>query len=87
MTNHFHLVLKTPGPNLALGMKWLNSTYAAWYNRRHGKVTPPTAAYDRPDTASEELQPNHSAGRGMRQGAAGGQRLAQFVAATRLALG
>ena len=38
MTNHFHLVLKTPDPNLALGMKWLNSTYAAWYNRRHGKV-------------------------------------------------
>jgi putative transposase len=38
MTNHFHLVVKTPEPNLARGMKWLNSTYAAWYNRRHGKV-------------------------------------------------
>src|SRR5436309_413550 len=23
MTNHFHLVLETPQPNLALGMKWL----------------------------------------------------------------
>ena len=38
MTNHFHLVLQTPEPNLALGMKWLNSTYASWYNRRHQKV-------------------------------------------------
>lgn len=38
MTNHFHVVLETPEPNLALGMKWLNSTYACWYNRRHGKI-------------------------------------------------
>ena len=38
MTNHFHLVLHIPESNLALGMKWLNSTYASWYNRRHQKV-------------------------------------------------
>lgn len=38
MTNHFHLVLRTPEPNLSLGMKWLNSKYASAYNRRHGKV-------------------------------------------------
>jgi len=38
MTNHFHLVIETPEPNLAAGMKWLNSSYACWYNRRHGMV-------------------------------------------------
>lgn len=38
MTNHFHLVLKTSRANLSQGMKWLNGTYAAWYNRRHSKV-------------------------------------------------
>ncbi|MHB8998104.1 MAG: transposase [Thermoanaerobaculia bacterium] len=37
MTNHFHIVLQTPSPNLAQGMQWLNSVYAAYYNRRHGK--------------------------------------------------
>lgn len=37
MTNHFHIVLQTPSPNLAKGMQWLNSVYAAYYNRRHGK--------------------------------------------------
>jgi putative transposase len=35
MTNHFHLVLSTPEPNLSHGMKWLNSSYACWFNRRH----------------------------------------------------
>ena len=35
MTNHFHLVLQTPEPNLSKGMQWLNGTYAAWFNRRH----------------------------------------------------
>jgi hypothetical protein len=37
MTNHFHIVLQTPSPNLAQGMQWLNSVYAAYYNRRHKK--------------------------------------------------
>src|SRR5437763_218934 len=35
MTNHFHLVLETPQPNLALGMKWLLGTYTQRLNRRH----------------------------------------------------
>ncbi|HXI11647.1 MAG TPA: transposase [Thermoanaerobaculia bacterium] len=35
MTNHYHLVMETPEPNLSAGMKWLNSSYACWYNRRH----------------------------------------------------
>jgi hypothetical protein len=35
MSNHFHLVLETPQPNLAIGMKWLLGTYTQRYNRRH----------------------------------------------------
>ncbi|HEY0371088.1 MAG TPA: transposase [Thermoanaerobaculia bacterium] len=37
MTNHFHIVLHTPQPNLSKGMQWLNGTYAAWFNRRHNR--------------------------------------------------
>src|SRR5437764_6047262 len=35
MTNHFHLVMETPQPNLSLGMKWLLGTYTQRFNRRH----------------------------------------------------
>lgn len=35
MTNHFHLVVQTPEPNLSRGMHWLDGTYAAWFNARH----------------------------------------------------
>lgn len=38
MTNHYHLVLQTPQPNLSRGMQWLNGRYAQWFNRRHGRV-------------------------------------------------
>ena len=38
MTNHFHLLLMTPQPNLSDGMKWLNLSYTGWYNRRHRKT-------------------------------------------------
>ncbi|MFZ2490164.1 MAG: transposase, partial [Thermoanaerobaculia bacterium] len=34
MTNHFHLVIQTPEPNLSRGMHWLNGTYASWYNHK-----------------------------------------------------
>jgi REP element-mobilizing transposase RayT len=33
MRNHFHLALKTPEPNLVLGMQWLQATFAARFNR------------------------------------------------------
>jgi putative transposase len=33
MSNHFHLVLETPEPNLVVGMKWLQSTFATRFNR------------------------------------------------------
>ena len=35
MSNHFHLVLETPQPNLVAGMKWLLGTYTSRFNRRH----------------------------------------------------
>jgi putative transposase len=35
MTNHFHLVIRTPQPNLSRGMHWLNGSYAGWFNRQH----------------------------------------------------
>ncbi|HSH39296.1 MAG TPA: transposase [Chthoniobacterales bacterium] len=35
MTNHFHLVVETPRPNLVAGMKWLLGTYTIRFNRRH----------------------------------------------------
>ncbi len=35
MPNHFHLVVRTPRPNLARGMQHLRSGYANWCSRRH----------------------------------------------------
>lgn len=33
MRNHFHLALETPEPNLSVGMKWLQGTWVARFNR------------------------------------------------------
>lgn len=38
MTNHYHLLVQTPVPNLAVGMRQLNGVYARGFNRRHGRV-------------------------------------------------
>ena len=41
MTNHFHLILRTPNGNLVYGMKWLQATFANRYHRFrkvHGKL-------------------------------------------------
>jgi putative transposase len=41
MTNHFHLVVRTPVGNLSYGMKWLQATFANRYHRVrkvHGKL-------------------------------------------------
>jgi putative transposase len=35
MTNHYHLVIETPQPNLSRGMHWLNTRYAGWFNARY----------------------------------------------------
>ena len=36
MTNHYHLLVRTPEPNLSEAMHHLNGAYARWFNRRHG---------------------------------------------------
>ncbi|HYG34762.1 MAG TPA: transposase [Clostridia bacterium] len=35
MSNHFHLVVETPQPNLSAGMKWFLQTYTVRFNHRH----------------------------------------------------
>src|SRR6516225_2462275 len=35
MSNHFHLVVETPSPNLVEGMKWLLGVYTRRFNLRH----------------------------------------------------
>jgi putative transposase len=35
MSNHYHLLLETPEPNLAAGMKWFQGTYSIRFNCRH----------------------------------------------------
>lgn len=41
MRNHFHLALETPEPNLSLGMKWLQGTWAMRFNRFQGETGQP----------------------------------------------
>lgn len=41
MRNHFHLALETPEPNLSAGMRWLQATWAARFNRFHGEAGRP----------------------------------------------
>ena len=38
MPNHYHLVIETPAPTLAEGMRDLNSTYARRFNVRHARI-------------------------------------------------
>jgi REP element-mobilizing transposase RayT len=37
MSSHYHAVVKTPLPNLPLGMRQLNGNHASGFNRRHGR--------------------------------------------------
>ncbi|MFQ3225977.1 MAG: putative transposase [Lentimonas sp.] len=37
MSNHYHLAVETPEPNLVDGMRWLQSTFATRFNRSHNK--------------------------------------------------
>ncbi len=41
MRNHFHLAVETPEPNLSEGMKWLQGTWAARFNRFRGQAGRP----------------------------------------------
>jgi putative transposase len=36
MPNHFHMLIRTPKPNLSSGMQRLNGLYAQVFNNRHG---------------------------------------------------
>lgn len=38
MGNHYHLLVETPRPNLAIGMQQVNGRYTRRFNRRHGRV-------------------------------------------------
>jgi REP element-mobilizing transposase RayT len=38
MTNHYHLLVETPGGQLAAGMRHLNGVWSQCFNRRHGRV-------------------------------------------------
>lgn len=35
MTNHYHLLVETPQPNLVAGMRWFQTSYTVRFNRRH----------------------------------------------------
>jgi len=41
MSNHFHICLETPEPNLSLGMKWLQGTWSMRNNRFRKRVGRP----------------------------------------------
>jgi putative transposase len=38
MPNHYHLLIETPQPTQARGMRHLNGVYTQRFNRRHGRV-------------------------------------------------
>ena len=38
MTNHYHLLIETPDPNLAKGMRQLNGVYTQRFHHMHGRV-------------------------------------------------
>jgi len=35
MSNHYHLLLRTPRGNVSAAMQWINQSYGVWWNRRH----------------------------------------------------
>ena len=34
MTNHYHMLIETPQPNLSQAIKWINVSYATYFNRK-----------------------------------------------------
>jgi REP element-mobilizing transposase RayT len=38
ISTHYHVLVRTPNPDLARGMQRLNSCYAQHFNRRHGET-------------------------------------------------
>ena len=37
MDNHYHLVVRTPEPNLSHTIRWRNVSYSSWFNWSHQK--------------------------------------------------
>ena len=37
MTNHYHLLIETPLPNLSQAIKWVNVCYAGYFNRKRNR--------------------------------------------------
>jgi REP element-mobilizing transposase RayT len=37
MSNHYHLLVETPEPNLSMTMQWLNVSYATYFNRKRDR--------------------------------------------------
>jgi putative transposase len=40
MPNHYHLQIETPRLNLSEAIRWLNISYAAWFNRKSKRIGP-----------------------------------------------
>ena len=40
MDNHYHLLIETPEGNASRALQWLNLSYAAWFNAKHGRSGP-----------------------------------------------
>lgn len=38
MDNHYHLLMRTPTPDVAEGMQYLNGQFARFFNKRHGRT-------------------------------------------------
>lgn len=38
MTNHYHMLVETPQPNLSQAIKWINVSYAAYFNRKRKRA-------------------------------------------------
>jgi len=37
MSNHYHLLIQTPKPNLSMAVQWINLSYATYFNRKRGR--------------------------------------------------
>jgi len=37
MTNHYHLLVETPDPNLSRSIQWVNVSYATYFNRKRNR--------------------------------------------------
>jgi REP element-mobilizing transposase RayT len=37
MDNHYHLLIETPQANLSQSIQWINVSYAAYFNKKHGR--------------------------------------------------